>query len=289
MQTIINPPYACEKFASVYEFIHALNNRQVNSGFFERREDLASQRVDKDRWSGTATWDEAVRIFKNGYSDGMEHITRGLRNVSDPTPKPRFTTSVVGCGPHVPNYLKGRPDNMIHRKRIPVDTRVLNVYYDRVASWNISTEELERASHLVLAAMRHLEAHGYHIGLNVMDVTCGAHQTAFPIVNVKQPHASVNPLLLAYPMVHPAFFRRHCFRWHETSPILTDKSYQDGYGSIFCTRFATIDERRRELIDHGIIGERDIYIDQAYMSKVHTADALIEYIEQTYSSSAAAI
>lgn len=285
METILNNGYACEKFASVYEFMNVISSRKSNKVFAGHP--LASQMVSDDGWSGTRTWDDSVRIFKNGYADGMEAITRGFRIQTSEVLQPRMVESIVGAAPNLPNYIKGLPTNMWHRPRNHKrDIQTCNVFYDRCASYKISTKELTRASHLALVAVRHLEAHGMHIGLHVMYTVYSPHQTICPVVKIKEALSPLNPLKVAYPMVHPAFFRRQIFRWEETSPVVTDDDYLDGYGTCYYAKFRTIDDRRSDLIDHGIIGPRDIYLDQSFMKGIFDADSLIDYINRTYSASA---
>ena len=49
-------------------------------------------------------------------------------------------------------------------------------------------------------------------------------------VHVKDALRTINPLKLAYILVHPSFFRRQGLRWIETCPKITDKTFSDGYG-----------------------------------------------------------
>lgn len=282
MQTIKKGSYVCEKFASVYEFINTLERRQPNKVFADF--ELSSERVDDERWSGTRTWDESVTIFRNGYHEGMERLNRGMATMVDETPKPRTVISVVGGVCHIPNFVKGYPKDMKYRKRTRHEVPVINIYYDRGASSDVSSDELSRASHLVLVAVRHIEAHGIRVGLNVLDISCTHHQTVCPVVNIKGSHDPLNPLKVAYPLVHTSFFRRQTFRWLETSPVVTDSSFHSGYGYPFSSMVSKLDERRNRLIEHGIIGTKDVYIDQKFMSGIQTGEQLVDYIEETIHS-----
>lgn len=49
-------------------------------------------------------------------------------------------------------------------------------------------------------------------------------------VHVKDALRIINPLKLAYILVHPSFFRRQGLRWIETCPKITDETFSDGYG-----------------------------------------------------------
>jgi hypothetical protein len=50
------------------------------------------------------------------------------------------------------------------------------------------------------------------------------------VVKIKTDRQPMNPLKLAYPLIHASFLRRQGFKWLETNPNITNKGYLWGYG-----------------------------------------------------------
>lgn len=71
-------------------------------------------------------------------------------------------------------------------------------------------------------------------------------------VRVKDALRIINPLKLAYILVHPSFFRRQGFRWIETCPKITDRTFSYNYG--YPLKWLTEKETEREWMKrHGLL------------------------------------
>lgn len=277
--------YACEKFTSVYEFIHTVDNRPLNELFSTQPEsELTVNEVDDKLWSGSRTYADSVRTFRNGYAEGMEHIRKHMTLIVNPVPKPRNVESIVGEAVHIPNFVKGLPNHMIMRKRQKQPVPMVNIYFDRGIRCSVSSDEIFRYSRILLQAVRHMESLGIHVGLNVIVISCADRNVCGFSVNIKGNHDPLNPLKVSYPLVHTSFFRRQFFRWQETSPIIICRDYLYGRGFAFQDFMsdASIRDRHDSLVKAGFFAANDIYLDSDTLSNVKSAEELISKIESLY-------
>ena len=99
------------------------------------------------------------------------------------------------------------------------NTKVLNFVYFIGASCDVDKKELAAAGAKLLNIINTLEAQGYR--MNIFAARC-----IVPIINGKEQNKSrlnlaikikdsgkhLNITKIAYPIAHPSFFRRHCFK-----------------------------------------------------------------------------
>lgn len=106
----------------------------------------------------------------------------------------------------------------------------MNIIYNNSASCSVTISQLAVAGRHVLDVVATLERQGYRVNVDILTTACTATQVAMCFVHVKDALRIINPLKLAYILVHPSFFRRQGFRWIETCPKITDETFSDGYG-----------------------------------------------------------
>lgn len=106
----------------------------------------------------------------------------------------------------------------------------MSIIYNNSASCSVTTSQLAVAGRHVLDVVAILERQGYRVNVDILTTACTSTQVAMCFVRVKDALRIINPLKLAYILVHPSFFRRQGFRWIETCPKITDKTFSDGYG-----------------------------------------------------------
>ena len=211
MSTIIN-----ERYNSIADFQKALERREV--GYMYNRE---STNVD---FRGTKTHEEADKLLINGDT----FTAKIIQGCNTQKKNNRITNTIKQdfCGfvPNVGAVVSGSPINMYNVKQTTYrNTKVLNIVYFIGASFDVDKEELAAAGAKLLNIINTLEAQGYRT--NVFAARC-----IVPIINEKVQNKSLlnlavkikdsgkhlNITKIAYPIAHPSFFRRHCFKWADT-------------------------------------------------------------------------
>ena len=134
------------KFNSVEEFSNWL---QVTPQTAKGKEFNASNTNDEDytEFSGTKSFDEAQNLLKYGDKVNADKITATIRKIKAQgkgnETRNKLYNSPCGFMPIVPKVLAGDPQNMLAiRKERSKSTKVLNIAYNTMVSWSISTEEI---------------------------------------------------------------------------------------------------------------------------------------------------
>lgn len=195
-------------------------------------------------WTKTESFDEAVQLFKNGWSDMASNLVQKLKVIeskTEPTMKPRNKLDVCGYQAVVPLYLQGVPNNMINKKMVPIKQKVITLNKSIDYHGGVSADRIVDESIKALQIVKKLEAQGYRCNLNiVLGSSAGWKSTKgfFVKVRIKSASEKLNVSKLAFPLVHPSMLRRLFFRFIEVYPTVT-KDFVSGYG-----KPATSDELR---------------------------------------------
>lgn len=217
-----------ERYNSIAEFQKALERKKIGKMYDENKEGCAD-------FYGTNTHEEANKLLVNGdifTATTIENCTSNKKfNRTTNTIKQDF----CGFVPNVGAVVSGSPANMYNVKRTTYrNTKVLNLVYFIGASCVVSKKEIAAAGAKLLNVINTLEARGYRI--NLFAARC-----ATPAINgkiqknsllnlaikIKDSGKHLNITKIAYPIAHPAFFRRHCFKWADT----VCKNITDTYSS----------------------------------------------------------
>ena len=182
----------------------------------------------------TRDFEEAVNLFKNGWSDMANKLVQKLKvieNKTQPTMKPRNTLSVCGYQAIVPLYLQGALNNMMSKKMVPVKQKVITLNKSIDYKAKVSADQIIEESIKAMQIVKKLEAQGYRCNLNiVLGTTAGYPSKQFVVkVRIKSANEKLNVSKLAFPLVHPSMLRRLFFRFIEVYPNVT-KEFVFGYG-----------------------------------------------------------
>lgn len=221
------------QFDSLQEFYGYICDTPFNEAF--RWTSHSSVTGDK-HWTKTENFEEAVSLFKNGWSDMATKLVQKLKVIeskTEPTMKPRNKLDVCGYQAIVPLYLQGVPNCMVNKKMVPVKQKVITLNksldYNGGTSSNTIIDESIKAMQIV----KKLEAQGFRCNLNICLGTTagwGANTKQFIIkVRIKSANEKMNVSKLAFPLVHPSMLRRLFFRFIEVYPHVT-KDFVGGYG-----------------------------------------------------------
>lgn len=246
-----------EQFDNLTAFANSLK-RETNGVF--SGESLSSETGDKS-FTGTKNWDEAMDLFENGWTDKVEEIRKDIvafekakqNDVS--YQKKRPATSVVGFAPHVPNAILGLPNSMIQTERTPMKAKVVRIVYNMCVNCGWDEKDIMKAGLTVLKIAYSMEMKGYRVRVdaNPFLANCRNEDTC-ALVCIKDWRQPIDLKKVAFPLAHPSMFRRLGFRWLETVPELSERSYTSGYGR------SLEDDGDRLLREKGVLGENDYFV-----------------------------
>lgn len=222
------------EFDSLNEFYNYICDMPFNEAFrWEKHSSVSGNEI----FTKTKDFDEAVKLFKNGWSDMASKLVQKLKIIeskTEPTMKPRSKLDVCGYQAVVPLYLQGVPNNMVNKKMVPVKQKVITLNKSIDYSCGVSANQIIDESIKAMQIVKKLEAQGYRCNLNiVLGSTAGydAEKKQFIMkVRIKSANEKLNVSKLAFPLVHPSMLRRLFFRFMEVYPKIT-KSFVHGYGA----------------------------------------------------------
>ena len=217
------------EYDSLNEFYKYICDTPFNSAF--RWADHGSVSSGKS-WTKTESFEEAVKLFKEGWSDMAAKLVQKLKVIekeTQPVKKAKQTTGVVGYQAIVPLYLNGVPNNMVSKKMVPMKQKIITLTKSIDYSAKVTSDEIIEESIKAMQIVKKLEAQGYRCNLNIALGT--SKDKKFMIkVRIKSANEKLNISKLAFPLVHPSMLRRLFLRWIEVYPEIT-KQFVGGYGT----------------------------------------------------------
>lgn len=248
-----------EEYHNLTAFAKSLERKE--NTVFARASLHSKENCDSD-WAGTRTYEEAVDLFNNGWSEKVEEIRKGLvqfakaneRDVSYQKKRPE--NSVVGFAPHVPNAILGLPNSMIQTERTPMKVKVVRIIYNMTMNCGTDAEDIMNAGLAVLKIAYSLEMKGYRVRIDVNPflATKGSENSCC-LVCVKDWRQPIDIKKVAFPIAHPAMFRRLGFRWLEVCDI-KNSDWTGGYGR----SLENLKDAKKVLEDANAIGKNDYFV-----------------------------
>lgn len=228
--------YISHKFENVSQYVEYLNKGVVN-GVFKANEEmglLSSQSTNDNKWRGTNSWEDAQNLLRYGDREKFALLKKSLDKLnmkgSGYKMRRKVTTSIVGCVPHIPNYLQGMPECMIDIVKTKIkSSKVLNIIYNASVSCDVSPQRIIEAGAKMLSKVQNLERQGYRANLYCTFSSKKGKETASILVRIKSSEQYLDALKCAYPLVNPSFLRRHYLRYLEVCEI-TERDFSNGYG-----------------------------------------------------------
>lgn len=217
------------EYDSLQEFYNYICDTPINEVF--RWEEHSSVTGSKS-FTHTESFNEAVELFKNGWSDMASKLVQKLKVIeskTQPTMKPKTQLSVCGYQAIVPLYLNGVPNNMVNKKMVPVKQKVITINKSIDYSAATTTDQIIDESIKAMQIVKKLETQGLRCNLNIVLGTKEPDKEIFIKVRIKSANEKLNVSKLAFPLVHPSMLRRLFFRFIEVHPTIT-RSFTHGYG-----------------------------------------------------------
>lgn len=223
------------KFADLYEFIEAAENGATDCG----EEHRSSKKTGKDRtWDFGTEFDGAIKVARNGWPEGREAIealTYKFKAVVEDAHReafgqPVYTRSVAGSGVNVGRYNAGLPDAMVMRKRVEMESPIIDIVCNVSASAAISAQTYMIRGAAVAALTDLLELSGRRVRLTVVVNTAGSGHSVPVYTTIKKPGDPVQMDAIAFATAHPAYLRRLGFSIWEQQPKSVRRSVGIGDG-----------------------------------------------------------
>lgn len=219
-----------ERFDNIYKFMDTIEKRPNNDKF-----GTSASKVSKDGWSGTRTYEDAIREFSNGLPETAERMKKSLgqfkarSNIT--TNKVRPINHYYGYSPNVAAAIIGLPKSMRRIERQPQKTKTIGILWNSCQNCGVEADTLRKAGETVLQLVYALECKGYRVQLDCAAFTgdCDDNREAILLINLKQYGQHMDILKLSFPVTSPAMFRRFGFKWAEGIPGFSGSKVW-GYG-----------------------------------------------------------
>lgn len=218
-----------QEFNSINEFYKYICDTPFNEAF--RWASHASVEASR-RFTKTDSFEEAVDLMKNGWTDMAQQMTQKLKATPNMELMHQMQTviGVAGFQPVVPLYLAGVPTNMVSKQMVPIKQKVINVTKSVDYAGGVSADTIVEESIKAMQIIKKLESQGYRVNLYIA-LGSFEHSTEIACkVKVKSASEKLNVSKLAFPLAHPSMLRRLFFRWIEVNPNVT-KAFVDSYGA----------------------------------------------------------
>lgn len=218
------------EYNSLTEFYNYIMETPFNETF-KKGNRLDSVNCDYS-FTQTHSFDEAVDLFKHGWTDMSEELTKTLKVEVGRMEKVMVSRNVIdvqGYQPIVPLFLNGIPTNMISRKMQPMKQKVITLNKSITYSSLVKTKQIVEQSIKALAIVKKLESQNYRCNLNIIIGLTEPGKEYIVKVRVKSANERLNINKLSFPLVHPSMLRRLFFRFVETYPNVP-RSFRGGYG-----------------------------------------------------------
>ena len=267
-----------ETFNSIEEMLYVLRKRDNNPIM---KGCNASSEMDHEhyRFTGTYSYEEAVELFRKGYTDILKEVKENVRRElvkykMDNSEKSKVLNDSVGFIPNVPNALMRLPESMIIRKPAPRKVRALHIRYFMEGACSVDKSVFKLAGITLLTALEIIEKRRISIRLD-----CGFfcslgrrdYEAIAGMVKLKNYNERFNLQKMCFPLAHPSYFRRFGFKFLETFPKMTDDTFPHGYGRPL---------RHSELVSNYKTGKDVIVISSMQICNElgYSVNRLIDYI-----------
>lgn len=186
-----------------------------------------------NEFAGVNSIAEARKLLSFGDADAAAKI-RAEGEIIKPQEehKPVLKTSVVGCLPNVPNYLRGVPCQMYQIKSNSRKKPIINIYVECTIYDGINETELAEKCAVLANTIAAVELTGYRVNLFAICATTNNKNTAGICVNIKEADAPLNLLNVAFPLTNKAFCRAIFLRWIDTNIKQSLKYSFSNYGCV---------------------------------------------------------
>ncbi len=240
-----------KQFDSLGSLRDFLDSHKENKVFAGKSISSKEKSADRYEFTGTYSYEEAMELFIHGWHAESKVLTEKLSAMKiDKDYKEKMSYDVVGFQASVPRYLQGIPTNMVNKKKVVQKQKIITITKNCSYLSGVSKEAIQKSNILALHLVRTLEAKGYKVNLNYLNITAGEKQAIITKIKLKAANERLNISKLAFPLAHPSMMRRIMFRYREVLPELTDMEFAWSYGSSLVGEQAFRENKRQVLKDN---------------------------------------
>lgn len=203
-----------------------------------RDSNRASRKRDSssDPWAGTKTWDDAVKLVRMGWREGLDKIEPLADEIAKTLgyiiKRPRFINSVVGGSVCIPAYLSGSPACMRRRINRPSGMRVIRIVVNVSCSGGVDPETMIKRGAVACGLASAVQRAGYSASIVVGDYAASGEHKFGVEVAAKKADELMDMDRIAFMCANPAMLRRIAFSFEENLPadIVNKFGFHDGSG-----------------------------------------------------------
>lgn len=200
-----------------------------------KKQDSSSSRrqdVERNPWSGTSTFEQAVELARRGWAEGAAKALQFRASIADAVREiitSRSTTysfDVAGQFIDIGRYLGGEPEcfGTLDDAGQTAAQPVVKLFVNLAASGSVSVESLFARGAVILAAIDVLEATGKRVEVVAAKGSRG-HNIHETYVTIKRPDQPVDADRLAFVLAHAGCLRRLFFSVMEQAGHLPNSTW----------------------------------------------------------------
>ena len=228
-----------EYTANWTELLHDAEHAEILPNWMQEDDHHPASIHGTETFTGTADYDEALRLLKYGHPDGRSKMAESVewaQAITREMPAPAWSHAVSGAMPDMPVYMSGEPEHMLmqegdeSRGTMPVVSIVVNI----VAAACIKQRAIRRRGAALVALVHSIEQAGQRVELIAASrngLRSNKGNAASYLVTVKEAGEAVDLDRVAFALAHPSMLRRIEFRLNE----ITLPRLERGYG--YCLNY----------------------------------------------------
>ena len=220
-----------KEFVTMGDLVNYVTNTPIHPSNVDGRR--SSRDTTRPGFHGTDNYDEACKLARDGWPEGLEKLTSKL-DLCLGKGKSRYRVNdVAGDYPDIGRFLSGVPVCMSRRvidqgRKRPIIDIIMNVSY----SGNTSQDAIINYGAAVASAVDELETAGFRVNIQIGCMVKGNETGTLYgcLVNAKTAGESLDLDRLIFFIAHPSFFRRFGFGYFEIAMNYDELGY--GYGKV---------------------------------------------------------
>lgn len=216
-----------KEFRNLDDFSLSILSEDINP-IFSSTKSSSSASFD---FTGTNSFKEAWNLCRFTMDEGFErfyNLYSNLNRIFTNNLKKNTVFSPVGFNPNIPRYLKGVPTNM-HNYRMEYSEQIVSIYINTSYSSFQNHNEIINRGVLILNLVNYLENQGIKVNLSLCDLSMKDNEIVLMDIPLKNVNEKLNIKKCYFPLVHPSFLRRLCFKGLELMPVANPR-WSYGYG-----------------------------------------------------------
>ena len=208
----------CERYNSAAEVVADCRTRKITDNSFHDMNDGRLGGKGK-KWCGVDSYEQALEYLEKGYQPVVDKLKFVIKaNISGQGKRISFHNDIVGYAPIVPLAIMGVPNAMVNSHMKTIKAKVIDVYYDGIFGYGVSSENIIKTGSKVIAVILQLEQQGYRFNLYQVQSYSDRKGCDMMTVKLKDAAQPVDLKRISFPLTHTGFFRVIGFDWYSKTP-----------------------------------------------------------------------